>query len=313
MHASRTFSPQRQSKVASRRSPQPVRNQAETPLYEILESLEARVDLMEQMRQTRNLIQERARAPARGDDGVAFGEDACGVFLNGIDARDLCLQVPNLRGERRGEDPVLHAQVETVGKQLLHGLEQQVNSKEKLPVRDEKWTVVQEQSQCIERLNHEVQGMWDTIRSLSESRSIHVPPATVPPSSPRTPVQGYQKPWNEEDAAIRAKLEDALKSTEMLNIEKQLLELQLEDERRRQEWLSQREQRERDELYTELREMLSGQQDERAEGPLTTVPLDTLPVPTMPMATIPIATVPAIDTLHFSTSPANSIRSQEKY
>merc|ERR1712135_207370 len=95
MHASRTFSPQRQSKVASRRSPQPVRNQAEQPLYEILESLEARVDLMEQMRQTRNLIQERARAPARGDDGVAFGEDACGVFLNGIDARDLCLQVPN--------------------------------------------------------------------------------------------------------------------------------------------------------------------------------------------------------------------------
>merc|ERR1712107_181892 len=115
------------------------------------------------------------------------------------------------------------------------------------------------------------------------------------------------------DAAIRAKLEDALKSTEMLNIEKQLLELQLEDERRRQEWLSQREQRERDELYTELREMLSGQQDERAEGPLTTVPLDTLPVPTMPMATIPIATVPAIDTLHFSTSPANSIPYEEKY
>ena len=77
---------------------------------------------------------------------------------------------------------------------------------------------------------------------------------------PAWPVQGNQKPCNEEDAAIRAKLEDALKSTGMLNFEKHMLEFQLEDERRRQEWLSQREQRERDELYTELREMLSGLQ-----------------------------------------------------
>ena len=89
--------------------------------------------------------------------------------------------------------------------------------------------------------------------------------------SPGLPIQ---KLCNEEDAAIRAKLEDALKSTKMLNIEKQLLELQFEDERRRQEWMSQRGQLERDELHTELREMLSGQQDERAEGPLATVPLD---------------------------------------
>ena len=71
------------------------------------------------------------------------------------------------------------------------------------------------------------------------------------------PVQGNRNPCSEEDAAIRAKLQDALKSIEMLNIEKQLLELQFEAERRRQEWLSQREQRERDELDTKLREMLS--------------------------------------------------------
>ena len=77
---------------------------------------------------------------------------------------------------------------------------------------------------------------------------------------PAWPAQGNQKPCNEEDAAIRAKLEDALKSTRMLNFEKQMLEFRLEDERRRQEWLSQREQRERDELYRELREMLSGLQ-----------------------------------------------------
>ena len=47
------------------------------------------------------------------------------------------------------------------------------------------------------------------------------------------------------------------------NIEKQLLEFHLTDERRRQEWFSQREQRERDELNTMLHGMLSGQQMSR--------------------------------------------------
>ena len=93
----------------------------------------------------------------------------------------------------------------------------------------------------------------------------------------------------------------------MLNIEKQSLELQFEDESRRQERLSQREQRERDELYTKLREMLAGQHDERTEGRLATVPRDALPVANDADDNDFHCHVPAVDTLHVSISPAHSM------